>query len=126
MINNDKQLIRIAITGPESTGKSTLSEALARYYKTVFVSEYAREYIDQLDRDYSFDDILAIARGQLKREQELAAKGNKFIFCDTELIVTRIWSLHRYGKCHDWIDEQIAKRRYDLYLLCNVDLPLGI
>jgi NadR type nicotinamide-nucleotide adenylyltransferase len=123
MRKSENKLKRIAITGPESTGKSTLAEALAMHYNSVFVPEFARDYIEKLERDYDFSDILVIAQGQLKQEQEFAGKASGFLFCDTELLVTRIWSWHRYGKTHEWIDNQINNKRYDLYLLCNIDLP---
>lgn len=116
-------LKRIAITGPESTGKSWLAEDLARRFGEVFVPEYARGYIGGLDRPYDQDDILAIARGQLKTESDLARRARRFLFCDTELIVTKIWSMHKYGSCHPYILENIAQQPYDLYLLCDVDLP---
>jgi NadR type nicotinamide-nucleotide adenylyltransferase len=114
---------RIAITGPESTGKSRLASELARYCQDVFVPEYAREYIAQLDRPYTREDILAIAKGQLKTESDLAGQARRFLFCDTDLIVTKIWSLHKFGTCDPFILENIEKHRYDLYLLCDIDLP---
>lgn len=120
MINN---LIKIAITGPESTGKSLLTFQLANHYNTIYVSEFAREYIDQLNRPYTFNDVLQIARGQLKREKAAEPLANGLLFSDTELLVTRIWCLHKYGKNHDWIEEHIRSNHYDLFLLCNIDLP---
>lgn len=114
---------KIAVTGPESTGKSWLASGLAAQYSTVFVPEFARGFIEQLGRPYQYDDLLQIAKGQLSAEAEMEKQANSFIFCDTELIVIKIWSLHKYGKCHPFILEQIEKRRYDLFLLCNVDLP---
>ncbi len=115
-------LKRIAITGPESTGKSLLAKQLAKHYNTVWVPEYAREYINNLNRPYDQDDILKIAKGQIKTENELAAKANKILICDTELLVTKIWIEHKYKNCHPWILETIKKHTYDLYLLCNIDL----
>mgnify|MGYP001127038732 CR=1 FL=1 len=115
-------MIRIAVTGPESTGKSLLTQELARHYNEVFVPEYAREYIDRLQRPYTREDILHIAKGQLKSESDLAPGAGRFLFCDTELIVTKIWSLHKYGICDPYILEKILSHRYDLYLLCNIDL----
>ncbi len=114
---------KIAITGPESTGKSRLCEELAMHYGDVCVPEYARRYIDRLDRPYVQEDILAIARGQLRREREAARRARRILFCDTELIVTKIWSLHKYGRCDPFILEQIPANRYDLFLLCQTDLP---
>ena len=115
-------LKRIAITGPESTGKSLLAKQLAKYYNTVWVPEYAREYINNLNRPYDQDDILKIAKGQIKNEEILSLKANKILICDTELLVTKIWSEHKYKNCHPWILETIKKHTYDLYLLCNIDL----
>lgn len=117
------RLIKIGITGPESTGKSRLAEELAFHYKTVFVPEYARGYIDNLDRPYNQDDILQIAKGQIGEESRLEKLANGILFCDTELIVTRIWSEVKYGTCYPWILETIEKNKYDLFLLCNIDLP---
>ena len=114
---------RIAITGPESTGKSLLSEQLAKHYNTKWVPEFSREYLEGLDRPYHYNDILNIAKGQLEKEKELMSKAERFLFCDTELIVTKIWCDVKYQKCHPWILENIIKHPYDLYLLCNIDLP---
>lgn len=116
-------LRRIAITGPESTGKSLLARQLASHYGTVYVPEFARGYIDSLNRPYQESDITEIARGQLRMEQEMEAKANKYLFCDTELIVTKIWSLHKYGSCDPFILDNIRNNRYDLYLLGDIDLP---
>jgi NadR type nicotinamide-nucleotide adenylyltransferase len=114
---------RIAITGPESTGKSRLTQELADYYRTVYVAEYAREYIEKLKREYTYDDVLEIAKGQLQRENEAAIKANKLLICDTDFTVTKIWCDYKYKQCHDWISEQFFNHKYDLYLLCNTDLP---
>lgn len=114
---------KVAITGPESTGKSNLAEQLAKHYETIYVPEFARTYIDGLSRPYNQDDILHIAEYQLINEKTALVDANRFLFCDTELIVTKIWSLHKYNNCHPWILEQIKKSSFDLYLLCDVDLP---
>jgi len=88
---------KIAITGPESTGKSELAKKLAKHYNTVWVPEFSREYIDNINRPYDYDDIIEIAKGQLNREKEAEKKANKFLFCDTELIVAKIWSEFKYS-----------------------------
>ncbi len=116
-------VLKVAVTGPESTGKSLLCQQLAGHFNTVHVPEYAREYVDRLNRPYCREDILVIAREQLSREDALVKIANRYLFCDTELIVAKIWELHKYKDCHPWILEQIEKRRYDLYLLCDIDLP---
>jgi len=117
------EVLKIAITGPESTGKSMLAEQLANHYHTLWVPEFARSYIDNLDRPYVAEDILKIARGQLFHEQQLQKKATGYLFCDTELIVTQIWSEFKYGRCDPWILENIEKNRYHLFLLCDIDLP---
>ena len=111
------------MTGPESTGKSVLSEALAKHFDTAWVPEYARAYLDDIRRDYIFEDIVDIARGQYKREQELFLQGGQFIFCDTDFLVCKIWSEEKFGKCDPWIDKMYSKNIYDLYLLCKPDIP---
>ena len=114
---------KIAITGPESTGKSFLTEKLARYYHTMWVPEFARVYIDHLDREYTYDDILFIAKSQVESEAVAVGMARDLLFCDTDLIVTKIWCEYKYGKCHPWILEQLDKSDYNLYLLLNIDLP---
>jgi len=114
---------RIAITGPESTGKSRLAEELATHYQSIWVAEYAREYLESINRPYNYDDILHIAMGQMERENAAAHNANKILFCDTDLTVTKIWCEFKYNKCHQWISEQFIHHHYDLYLLCNTDLP---
>lgn len=100
-----------------------LAKNLAHHFGTVWVEEYAREYIDKLNRPYNEDDILKIAEGQLHNEQELLSRADKFLFCDTELIVAKIWSEVKYGRCNSWILDKISLNPYDLYLLCDIDLP---
>lgn len=114
---------RFAITGPESTGKSALAKDLAEHYKTVFVPEVARLYIDALEHPYNQNDLLEIAKLQCAEEDKLLSKANKILICDTDLFVIKIWSEFKYGICDDWILDELAKRKYDLHLLCNIDLP---
>lgn len=121
--NFKPQTLRIAITGPESTGKSELAEQLAMHYMTAWVPEYAREYLEDLDRKYNYGDILSIAKGQYEREEQMVADAGSLLFCDTEFIVNKIWCDDKFGKCHNWILEMIDSHPYDLYLLCNADLP---
>jgi len=114
---------RIAITGPESTGKSWLAENLAKEYKCSWVPEYAREYLAKLDQPYTYDDILEIARGQITSENSEISTYDKFLFSDTECLVTKIWCDVKFGKCHEWIAQQLDKHPHDFYLLCDIDLP---
>jgi NadR type nicotinamide-nucleotide adenylyltransferase len=113
---------RIAITGPECTGKTMLAQQLAAQYKTVWVREYAREYLDGLSRRYEYDDIIQIARGQVRDEDRLAAQATGFLFCDTCLLVCKVWSLVRFGRVDAWITEMIEARPYDLYILPQPDI----
>ncbi len=118
-------LRRVNITGPESTGKSTLAEALARHFGVACVPEYAREYLARHGAAYTLPDLEAIARGQLQREEAAAAasRGQKLLFCDTDLLVMKVWAEHAFGRCPAWILEELRRPRYDLTLLADVDLP---
>lgn len=115
--------IKVIITGPESTGKSTLSAQLAEAFGALWVPEYARDYIEQLNRTYHESDLLEIAKGQVKREDEYARQAKQLYFCDTSLEVIKIWSEFKFKRCHPWIIEQYQKHKADLYLLCAPDLP---
>ena len=118
------QLKKIVVTGPESTGKSTLCEQLATYFKTKWVPEYAREYLIKLKRPYTYDDLLVIAKGQLEQEDRITASSEApLLFIDTDMYVMKVWCEYVFGKCHSFILDEIAKRNYDVYLLCNTDLP---
>ena len=133
---------KIVVIGPESTGKSTLCLQLAEHYQTLWCPEYAREYLEKHGKDYSYDDLLTIAKGQISLEEavsyELLARSktqqdsqltpdsyrdhSSQLFIDTDMYVMKVWCEFAFGKCHSWILNQIATRKYDLYLLCNVDL----
>lgn len=115
--------------GPESTGKSTLCEQLAGHYATAWVPEYAREYLLKNGTNYNYDDLLIIAQEQVALEEKYAStlnaddKAFSLLFVDTDLYVMKVWCEYVFGQCHSWILDQIAKRQYDLYLLCDTDLP---
>lgn len=117
------EVIKVAITGPESTGKSTLAEQLARHYDTVWVPEFARTYIAELPHRYTPTDIQNIARGQLATVQGALQVANKILFLDTDLLVIKIWFTHAFGYCPAWILTALEKQNFDLYLLLDVDLP---
>ena len=116
---------KIVITGPESTGKSTLCMQLAEHYQTRWVPEFAREYLLKHGMDYSYDDLLTIARGQIALEEKYISSVNSrsLLFIDTDMYVMKVWCEFVFGKCHPWILNQVVDRSYDLYLLCNIDLP---
>lgn len=119
-----RPLKKIVVIGPESTGKSSLCLQLARHYDTVWVPEFAREYLEEHGMDYSYDDLLTIAQGQLEKEDRMAAAArNGLLIVDTDMHVMKVWCEFVFGQCHPWILEQLASRKYDLYLLCQTDLP---
>ena len=116
-------LKKLVVIGPECTGKSTLSAALAAALHTRWVPEFAREYLDTCHHPYDESDLLRIARGQLKSEDSAAAGVHDFLVCDTDLYIIKVWSEARFGRCERRILQEIATRRYDLYLLTNIDVP---
>ncbi len=128
-------LKKIVILGPESTGKSTLCEQLAQHYETSWCPEFAREYLLTNGANYEYDDLLTIAKGQLALEDEYATTlenqsipllengGHIPLFIDTDMYVMKVWCEFAFGQCHRFILDEIISRPYDLYLLCNVDLP---
>jgi NadR type nicotinamide-nucleotide adenylyltransferase len=115
---------KIVVIGPESTGKSTLCEQLAAHHNTLWVPEFARQYLLALGRPYDYDDLLIIAKGQLEQEDRLVASlKTSVIFIDTDMYVMKVWCEFVFRKCHPFILDEIVKRKYDAYLLCNTDLP---
>jgi NadR type nicotinamide-nucleotide adenylyltransferase len=114
---------KIALLGPESTGKSFLCEQLAKHFKTVWVPEFARGYILNLNEKYSFEDVLHSAKEQLRLEEDMKSKANQFLFCDTEFINFKVWCEDVFKKTPSWIEETIQKNRYDLFLLTSPDIP---
>ncbi|HAD15099.1 MAG TPA: hypothetical protein DCF33_21965 [Saprospirales bacterium] len=115
---------RIALVGPESCGKSFLAEKLAAHFNTVFVEEYGRTYCEKFGMDSTELDFAHVAGGQLYREDEMALEANKVLFCDTELLVTQIWSeIYFKGKCQPWIYWANHERKYTHFLLCAPDIP---
>jgi NadR type nicotinamide-nucleotide adenylyltransferase len=111
------------ITGAESTGKTVLAEALALHFQGYLVPEYARSYVEKLDRPYDYSDVRNIARQQIQARNRLTRRYSEWLFFDTDLIVTRVWFLEVFGRCPGWLDKNIQKQRMDLYLLCNNDVP---
>ena len=126
---------KIVVIGPESTGKSTLCESLAKHFNAEWCPEYARTYLLKHGTAYQFENLLTIAEGQLKQEDEFTEhllrnenKTNKQstakpLLIDTDMYVMKVWCEFVFQNCHPFILNQIVQRKYDLYLLCNVDLP---
>jgi len=137
---------KVVIIGPESTGKSTLSEQLATHYNTARCPEFARDYLLTHGTKYTYNDLLTIAKGQVALEEkyiqlvqsrELGVQSHnpelspdnyrdpnsEPLFIDTNMYVMKVWCEFVFGKCHQYILDQIDERKYDLYMLCNIDLP---
>ncbi len=123
MEKTTQNIKRIALIGAESTGKTTLARALALRFDTVWVPEYAREYMTLNPGDYGITDVEDITRQHLRHEEELSLRAKKILITDTELITSAIWCEDVFGNCPKWIEEQITEHRYDLYLLTSNDLP---
>jgi len=118
---------KVLITGPESTGKSTLCEELAKHFSSPSTVEFAREYLNKLNRDYNESDLLPILKGQLALEfvalNDPANKNASFLICDTGPEVMYVWSQYKYGRVHPEIINCFKKHTYDLVLLMDTDLP---
>jgi nicotinamide riboside kinase len=115
-------IVKIVITGAESTGKSVLSEALAKHFNALLIPELARSYIENLGRHYSYNDVKIIARLQIEKEKNIPNQ-TKLVFFDTWLIITKVWFEFVYGKSPDWLHEYIIKSSISLFLLCDIDIP---
>jgi len=116
-------LLKIAIVGPESTGKTFLSKQLAEHYHTYWVPEVARDYLLKNGVDYQFSDIEEIARQQMALEDNITTETKNILICDTNLVVIKIWFEYKYKKCPYWIINELKQRKYHLYLLTGTDIP---
>lgn len=113
--------MKIAITGPESTGKTTLARDLAEEFNTIWIPEFAREYLERKNRKYDFKDIEIIAREQEKTWKN--AYNEELIFFDTEFTVLKIWSEIKFGKVASYIIDSLENQEFDHYFICD---PAGI
>lgn len=120
-------VIKIALFGPESTGKTTLARQLAEYYKTTWTPEFARVYLQQKwDKSQlicDVDDMLPIAYGQTQLENESLLMANQFLFCDTNLLVTKVFSEVYYSYCDPLLEKAAQEHEYDLFFLTDIDVP---
>ncbi|MDP5106608.1 MAG: ATP-binding protein [Polaribacter sp.] len=121
-------IVKVVLFGPESSGKTTLSKQLARYYNTVWAPEFAREYLQEKwnneRKTCEAEDLIPIAIGQMKLENKLAKKADKVLICDTDLLETKVYSEEFYGGFVDeMLDKAANENQYDLYLLTYIDTP---
>jgi len=124
MSTSNPDLIKIAVVGPESTGKSTIAQAVARHFDTVCVPEYAREYCKNLHNEYTLQDEVNMYYGQIALENTLIPLAkNNLLICDTTIMTIKIWCDYLFGDTPQDVKEEINNRHYDLYLLMDIDLP---
>jgi len=115
---------KIAIVGPESTGKSTLTKLLAKHYNTLWVAEFARYYCAALTAPCTMQDEINMFHGQVALEESVLAMADKdFILCDTTFLTVKIWSDEMLGETPQLVLDALQVRTYDLYLLLDIDLP---
>ena len=112
---------KFVITGPECSGKSTLAEALAETYNCRLVREFARDFLNQLNRSYTYDDLLLIAKNQYANEKKMEKKSEKILICDTSIHTIKIWSHDKFNKCHPKIYD--LEENYKHYFLCSPEIP---
>jgi len=115
--------LRVVLTGSECVGKTTLAHDLAREFDTVCVAEYGREYVDAKGSSPDASDVEPIARGQIANEERALREANRIAICDTDLVSTAVYAEHYYGHCPEWIVDESIRRRGDLYLLLDIDVP---
>lgn len=116
-------MFKIAITGPESTGKSTLAEKLAKHFNTDYIPEYSRTYLENFEGQYTENDVVEIAKKQHELILKEEDKNPELLIADTEIIVCKIWIEYVFKHPNDMIEELLRRQNFDLYLLCDIDLP---
>ena len=116
-------MFKIAITGPESTGKSTLAEKLAKHFNTDYIPEYSRTYLENFEGQYTENDVVEIAKKQYELILKEEDKNPKMLIADTEIIVCKIWIEYVFKHPNEMIEDLLRRQNFDLYLLCDIDLP---
>lgn len=116
-------MIRAVVTGSECTGKTTLVQALAAHYQTIWVPEFIRDFVNQRNAPLTYEDVGAVARGQMALEDERAARAPRLLIQDTDLLSAVVYNRHYYGKCPEWIEDACVKRSAHVYLLAGIDVP---
>ena len=115
-------ILRVTVTGSESTGKTQLAERLARFYRTAWAREFSREYASHKAAPLDASDVEPIARGQMRLEDEALQRAHEIVLLDTDLVSTVVYAEHYYGSCPDWVKRAARERLADLYLLCDIDV----
>lgn len=119
-------MLRIAIIGPESTGKTELAKKLAEHFSAPWVPEYAREYVEKLRNPYTYEDVCNIARKQIEQEmifEQPTHPNENYVFFDTDLIITKVWFTYCFQKVPDFLSKRLSCNFFNMYLLCAPDLP---
>lgn len=116
-------MIRVVVTGSESTGKTTLTQRLAAHYGVEWVPEFVRQFVADKGAMPEFSDHGTIARGQMALEDAHAERAARLVVQDTDLLSTVVYSRHYFGRVPDWIAGSAIARRPDLYLLAEIDVP---
>jgi NadR type nicotinamide-nucleotide adenylyltransferase len=114
---------KIAVLGPESTGKTALCVQLAAHFNTIYVPEFARQYLLPKQNHYSYEDVVYCLQQQIAMEDEVEKKASQFLLCDTDLINYKVWFNDVFNEAPDWLEEKIKVRKYDLTLLTYYDIP---
>jgi NadR type nicotinamide-nucleotide adenylyltransferase len=114
---------RVTVSGSESTGKTWLAQRLAQRFDTIYVAEFAREYVMFKGAPLDASDVEPIARGQLKSEDDALHRAADLVILDTDLVSTVVYAKHYYGTCPAWVERAARERLADLYLLCDIDVP---
>ena len=116
-------MFKVAITGPESTGKSTLAERLAKHFNVAYIPEYSRTYLENFEGKYTENDVVEIAKAQHNLIIEEEKKNPEILIADTEIIVCKIWIEYVFKHPNEMTEDLLRRQNFDLYLLCDIDLP---
>ncbi|MFA0961497.1 AAA family ATPase [Roseivirga sp. BDSF3-8] len=116
-------MIKVVITGPESSGKTTLASSLAHHYQVPLVPEYSRQYLSRISGPYTEEDLLVIAKGQVFNEKQKASLCPGLLICDTDITVISIWSLEKFRRIAPSLADLEVSTTYHLTFLCRPDIP---
>jgi len=120
-------IINVVFLGAPSTGKTTIAERMAESFRTCWMPEYGREYWEnhQVDRRLTPQQLIEIAEGHLEREESMLARANRFLFTDTNAMTTETFARYYHGEADVRLRDlaDAAARRYDLFFLCDTDIP---